>query len=99
MRDYPPGYTGSIAAPPSYHPEEIDRIKSFEDYEKQQAEAMRDFDFMEKLLKIGSCGMCCHFSQGDSENPDYCWECGNYFVEPWSGGFPDWCPLENAHDK
>lgn len=50
--DYPPGYSGSKVSPPSYHPEEEEgaKMRPWEYYEAQQAEAMRPFDEVLKEL-------------------------------------------------
>ena len=44
------------------------------------------------------CKECQYFSQGDSENPDYCDADGTEFVGPYAGEIPDWCPLEDVPD-
>ena len=44
------------------------------------------------------CKECQYFSQGDSENPDYCDADGTEFVEGDAGSIPDWCPLEDVPD-
>lgn len=48
MSDYPPNYIGSLAAPKSWHPEDEPGadMKPWEYYEKQQAAAMMEFDFL-----------------------------------------------------
>ena len=52
---------------------------------------------MVKIARIESCEDCSEFSEGDTENANYCIREASDIVREFPDKFPDWCPLEDAH--